>query len=66
MVRDISISLARAFTLGGSSQASHIPVVQYLPYGSTATFDLITITRKRHGNSDLRGIKIGPRSPALY
>ena len=38
--RDTSIDLwLCAFILGGrSSQASIIPVVQYLPYGSTANF----------------------------
>ena len=39
MVGDISIDLwLCAFILGGSSQAAHIPVVQYLPYGNTANF----------------------------
>ena len=37
MVRDISIDLwLCTFILGESSLASHITVVQYLPYGSTA------------------------------
>ena len=72
MVRDISRDLwLRVFILGGSSQASHIPVVQYLPYGSAANFsptDSLKIQKERHGNSNLRGvkiIKIIPRSPSL-
>ena len=39
------------FILGGSSQASHIPVVQYLAYGSTAT--------KKNGMVIAKIIKIG-------
>ena len=36
---DISINLwLCALILGGCSQASHIPMVQYLLYGSTANF----------------------------
>ena len=38
MVRDVILY----FILGGSSTASHIPVVQYLPYGSTANFRALT------------------------
>ena len=68
MVRDISIDLwLCTFILSGSSQASHIPVVQYLPYGSTANFSLQK-REEQAGNSYLRGIKmikIGPRSHAL-
>ena len=37
MVREISIDLwLCALIFGRSSQASYIPVMQYLPYGSTA------------------------------
>ena len=47
MVRDINIDIWLCACLGvnlwlsvhgGSSQASHIPVVKYLLYGSTANF----------------------------
>ena len=65
MVRDISINLRLCvFILGGSNQVSLIPVVQYLPYGSTANFLVrapMNSLQKRiehHSNSDLRGIKI--------
>ena len=53
------------FILSGSSHAAHIPVVQYLPYGSTANFraltDLLLKQEEQwNGNSasDLCGIKI--------
>ena len=70
MVKDISYLWLCMFILGGSSLASHIPVVQYLPYGSTANFFVRSLTdslRERHSNSDLRGIiKIGQRSRLLF
>ena len=56
------------FILGGSSQASHIPVVQYLPYGSIANFGFrapMDSTQEWIGDSDLCGIKIGPQSRPL-
>ena len=46
VVKDISIDVwLCTFILVGSSQASHILVVQYLPYGNTANFfelDILT------------------------
>ena len=51
MVRDISIDLwLCAHILGRSSQASHIPVVQYIPYGVQK--------QEEHHGSNLRDIKI--------
>ena len=45
MVRDISIDLwFCTFILGGSRQTSHIPVVLYLPYGSTANVRIRALT----------------------
>ena len=71
MVRDISIDLLLSvFIHGRSSQASHIPVVQYLTYGRTANFralkDSLHKREEQDGNSDLCGIKIGPQSQPLF
>ena len=59
-----------ALILGGFSQASNIPMLQYLPCGSTATFlvraPIDSLQKECHGNSDLCGIKIDPWSPALF
>ena len=50
MVRDINIDLWHStFVLGGFSQASNVPVVQYL---------LMASLQQCHSNSDLRDIKI--------
>ena len=38
MVRDINIDIWLGRFILGGSLASHIPVVQYLPYGSTANY----------------------------
>ena len=60
MVRDIRIHLCPCafILLGGSSQASHIPVVQYLPYGDLAPMDSLQKQKDCHDNSDLHSIKI--------
>ena len=75
MVKDFSIHLwLCAFRLGGSSQVSHILVVQYLPYGSTANFLIraptISLQKREEmeDNSnirDIKTIKIGLPSRAL-